>query len=52
LSYRITGIEAIQAEWKHGGSGKGKCFSDKEYLSEYVVKIKDRLPDTLSTVLR
>ena len=30
-SYRITGIGAMQAEWKQGVSGEGQYFSDKEY---------------------
>lgn len=52
LSYRVTGIEVMQVEWKHGGFGEGKCFSDKEYVSEYHVKVRDRLQDNLSSVIR
>jgi hypothetical protein len=42
----------MQVEWKNGGSGEGKYSSDKEYISEYRVKIKDRLQDNLSSVIR
>jgi hypothetical protein len=42
----------MQVEWKYDESGEGECFSDKEYLSEYHVKVKDMLQDNLSSVIR
>ena len=41
----------MQVEMKHGGYGEGTFFSDKEYVSEYHMKIKDRLQDNLSSVI-
>jgi hypothetical protein len=42
----------MQVGWKYYGSGEGEYFSDKEYVSEYHVKVKDRLQDNLSSVIR
>lgn len=42
----------MQVEWKYDGSGEGEYFSDKEYVSEYHVKGKDRLEDNFSSVIR
>jgi len=52
LSYRIIGIEAMLVECKYDGSGVEVCFSDKVYVSEYHVKIKDRLQNNFSSVIR
>jgi hypothetical protein len=41
----------VQVELKYDGYGERTFFSDKEYVSEYHVKIKDRLQDNINSVI-